>query len=65
LNARLAVHPFVAGDALTLADIAFGVHVHRWFTMTIVRPDSPHLREWYGRLLARPAFRTHCAGPLN
>jgi glutathione S-transferase len=64
LDARLAAHPCVTGDALTLADIAFGVHAHRWFSMPIARPDSPSLRAWYQRLLARPAFQAHCAGPL-
>jgi len=64
LDGRLAAHPYVTGDALTLADIAFGVHVHRWFSMPIARSDSPHLRAWYERLLARPAYKMHCAAPL-
>jgi glutathione S-transferase len=64
LDARLAAHPYVTGESLTLADIAFGVHVHRWFSMPIARSDSPHLRAWYDRLLTRPAYKTHCARPL-
>jgi glutathione S-transferase len=64
LDARLAQHDFVCGDALTLADIAFAVHAHRWFTMAIARPDSPHLHAWYHRLLERAPYQTHVARPL-
>jgi glutathione S-transferase len=64
LDARLAAQPYVTGDALTLADIAFGVHAHRWFAMPIARADSSNLRAWYHRLLARPAYKMHCARPL-
>lgn len=63
LDTRLGSRAFLAGDGLTLADIAFGVHVHRWFVMPIARPDSPHLHAWYERLLARPPYRTHVAVP--
>jgi glutathione S-transferase len=65
LDGRLAAHPYVAGAAFTLADIAIGVHVHRWFNMPIARPDAPHLRAWYDRLLARPPYRTHCAQTIT
>ena len=65
LDARLARRTFVAGDGLTLADIALGVHVHRWFAMPIARPDSPNLHAWHQRLQTRPAFRTHVAQPLS
>jgi glutathione S-transferase len=62
LDARLARHPYVAGDALTLADMTFGPHIHRWFALPVPgRPDQPHLRAWYERLLSRPAFKTHVA----
>ncbi len=64
LDARLASHPYVVGDDITLADMAFGPHVHRWFNMSFERPEAPCLRAWYERLLARPAFKAHCAGPL-
>ena len=63
LDERLGQRPFLCGDALTLADIGFGVHAHRWFVMPIARPDSPHLHAWYQRLLARPPYATHAAQP--
>ncbi len=58
----LALHPYIIGDDITLADFAFGPHVHRWFNLAFERPELPHLQAWYQRLLARPAFKAHCAG---
>ncbi|WP_412026010.1 glutathione S-transferase family protein [Burkholderia cepacia] len=51
LDAVLAGQPFLAGDAITLADIA--------------RPHVPHVEAWYERLKARPAFRTHVMIPFD
>jgi glutathione S-transferase len=59
IAAELAKHPYIAGDHFTLADIPWGVHVHRWFNMEFDRPDVPHLREWYERLKERPGYRQH------
>lgn len=61
LDTELAKHPFVGGDHLTLADLCYGPHVHRWFTFTIERPETPHLRAWYDRLLALPVYAKHIA----
>jgi glutathione S-transferase len=64
LDARLAKHPYVAGDSLTLADITYGPHIHRWFVLPVPgRPEAPHLHAWYQRLLARPPYKAHCANP--
>ena len=65
LDAELAHHPYVAGPDLTLADMALGVHVHRWFSFTVHRPETPRLKAWYERLLSRPAYRIHCAAPMT
>lgn len=64
LDHTLAQRPYVAGDDFTLADIALGVHVHRWFAYPVARPDQPSLRAWYDRLLARPVYRRHVAIPV-
>lgn len=64
VDAKLGDHDFLLGTTPTLADVAFGVHVHRWFAMPIDRPDLPALRAWYDRLLARPPYATNCAQPL-
>lgn len=61
VDARVGTDGFICGAALTLADIAWGCNVHRWFNLDIARPDLPNLRGWYDRLLTRPAYRTHVA----
>jgi glutathione S-transferase len=53
---------FLCGPTLTLADIAFAPHLHRWFHMPIEnRPDVPGLREWYNRMAPQQGFRRHVA----
>ncbi|MBN9564155.1 MAG: glutathione S-transferase family protein [Alphaproteobacteria bacterium] len=64
LEEPLSRHNYIAGDQLSIADIAWGVHVHRWFTMEIDRPPAPQLRAWYDRLLKRPVYKAHIARPL-
>jgi glutathione S-transferase len=65
LEPHLAKHPFITGQHLTLADIAWAVHVHRWFAIPVQRPAMPHLRAWYDRLLQDPIYREHIARPLE
>lgn len=65
LDAMLARNDYVAGPVFTAADIALGVHVHRWFAFDIARPEQPHVRAWYGRLLARPSYARHVAMPMS
>jgi glutathione S-transferase len=57
VDAQLAKTAFVAGAGLTVGDIAFGNAIHRWYAYPIDRPALPHLRAWYDRLCARPAYR--------
>jgi glutathione S-transferase len=62
LNRRLGSQAHVATNEFSLADMTFGVHVHRWLNLEIPgRPDVPNLTAWYQRLLERPAFRQHVA----
>jgi glutathione S-transferase len=65
LDGILSKVPFVAGPVLTLADIALGVHVHRWFSFDLTRPPQPNLRAWYDRLLTRAAYQKHVAQPMT
>ena len=58
-EARLAAHPFLAGDVFTLADIQFGHILYRYFDIAIDRADHPALRRYYERLEDRPAYRDH------
>lgn len=65
LSKPLSEHPYIAGDTLTLADIAWGVHVHRWFNLPFDRHEIAGLRSWYDRLCERPAYAAHVAGPIT
>jgi len=59
LEHALEGRSFIAGDALTLADIALGPTVYRWLHMDIEREDAPNLRGWYERLALRSSFREY------
>lgn len=56
---------FLCGDHVTLADIALGCWVHRWFQLPIERPDLPNLAAYYETLKTRPGFVKHVALPLE
>jgi glutathione S-transferase len=64
VDAEVAKHPYLCGESLTLADIALGPYLHRWFAMPIERAPMPALRAWYDRLMQHPGFQKHLAGPL-
>lgn len=58
--------PYMCGGALTLADVALGPYLHRWFALPIARAELGALRGWYDRLRERHAgFRTHVAVALS
>ena len=59
LDARMEGRTWLGGDALTIGDIAFGPAAHRYFNLPFERPDLPHVRAWYERMLARPAYAQH------
>jgi glutathione S-transferase len=64
IEAQLTERDHVAGP-FSIADMALGGFLHRWFALPIARPDLPRLRGWYERLLARPAYAKHVAVPLS
>lgn len=59
LDGELADRKFVAGDALTVGDIALGPTVYRWLNLEIERPSLPNLEAWHDRLSGLPAYRQH------
>jgi glutathione S-transferase len=66
VEAQLGDSPYLCGNTLTLADIALGPYLHRWFALPIQRAEMPRLRAWYDRLLAQHAgYRTHVAVPMS
>ncbi|WP_043336999.1 glutathione S-transferase family protein [Belnapia moabensis] len=61
VDRQLAGRDYVAGD-FSLADIALGPYLHRWFALPIARAPMPRLEAWYARLRERhPGFATHVA----
>jgi len=65
LDEHLARQPFMAGDALTMADIPIACEVHRWWGLPRPRPAWPHLERWYAQWLALPASRGVLDLPLS
>jgi glutathione S-transferase len=59
LDRQLAARPYLVGDRFSLADIAVGVTLYRYFEMEIERPALSNLQAWHERLRERPAFRDH------
>ena len=65
LDAQLAeTGAFVAGDALTIADCALGMFVHRWFALPLPleRHALPALTAYYDRLKQRAPFQKWIIG---
>ncbi|HWA61082.1 MAG TPA: glutathione S-transferase, partial [Caulobacteraceae bacterium] len=65
LDAQLAGGAYVAGDAMTMADIPIGTQMYRHFEMDIPRPALPNVEAWYERLRARPAYRAQVMRPFD
>lgn len=65
VEARLGANPFVCGSDVTLADIALGIYLHRWFSLPIERKAMPALEAWYARLKVRPGYTKHVALPMS
>ena len=59
VETQLAERAFVTDEALSLADMAIGAHLYRYFELEIERPSLPRLEAWYDRLRTRPAYREH------
>ena len=63
LDAQLAATgAFVTGAALTIADCALGMFVHRWFVLPIERQEFPALAAYYERLKDRAPFQEWIIG---
>ena len=65
LDAHLARQPYMAGNALTMADIPIACEVHRWWGLPQPRPAWPHLERWYAQWLSLPASRGVLDLPLS
>lgn len=56
---QLEKHAFLAGDALTLADIVFGSTLYRYFHLPIQRPNHSAVQAYYERLTKRATYQEH------
>lgn len=64
-DAALASRPYLSGEQFAMGDIPLGCFAYAWFEMPIVRPELPHLEDWYARLSSRPAFQRGVMTPLT
>ena len=65
VDAHLATHAFLAGDAFTFGDIPLGCAIWRWMALPIERPPMPNVQRWYDALTKRPAYRKTVMLPLT
>ncbi len=65
LDERLATQPYVIGDRLSLADIAMGMTLYRWYEMPFDRDRLVSLEAYYARLRQRPAYRKAVCVPFD
>ena len=59
LNQQLNGRSYIVGETLTIADVAVGTLMYRYFNLPITRPVLSNVEAWYGRLTRRPAYQQH------
>ena len=59
LDHVLSVQTYIAGYTLTLADIAIGPMVYRWYKLGLAQMDTANLYRLLQNLEKRPAFARH------
>ena len=65
-DAQLETRRFIEGDDFTIADIALGAYVRRWFGVEGIRkPKLAHLERWFAQFADRPGFRQFIAPPMT
>jgi glutathione S-transferase len=57
LEDQLSENTYVAGEALTLADIPIAPIAHRWFNLEIDRIDAPNIQRWYDSFSGDAGFQ--------
>ncbi|MGJ5179733.1 glutathione S-transferase family protein [Bradyrhizobium oligotrophicum] len=66
LDTHLSTRAYVEAESFTLADIALGCYARRWFGVEgVVKPELPHMMNWYRRISQREGFIHHVAPPLS
>jgi glutathione S-transferase len=64
LDTILTRRPYIAGESLSLADIALGSLMYRYFELDLGKPTAPAVEEWYKRLRARAAYQHNVMTPF-
>ncbi len=59
LDQGLPTSTYLGGERFTVADIALGIFVHRWFALPIRREYFPKVERWYAAICERPGFRKY------
>jgi GST-like protein len=57
INKRLGASTYIAGDAMSIADIAIFPWLRSWKNQGVEMNDFPHLRGWFEEIAARPAVQ--------
>jgi glutathione S-transferase len=65
LDQHLARQTFIAGDALTMADISIACEMHRWWGLPLEHPQHPNLGRWWEAMRSLPASRSVLDLPLS
>lgn len=68
LNRQLSGRAFIVGEQPTIADVAVGALMYRYYRLAIPRPTLANVEAWYERLAARPAYKQHVMidfGPMK
>ncbi|MGN5352749.1 glutathione S-transferase family protein [Ralstonia sp. L16] len=63
INAQLAKGPYFLGERFTAADVLWGAALD-WITMFKLMPETPVVRAYIDRILARPAVKRARAADL-
>jgi glutathione S-transferase len=59
LDAQLGRRSYILGEQLTVADVANGALMYRYFNLDIPRPQLPNVEAWYQRLTQRKPYQEH------
>lgn len=65
LDAHLATRRYLAGEALTMADLPVACEMHRWFGLPLEHAQQPNLARWYESIRNLPAARGALDVPLS
>ena len=65
LDSHLQGQDYIAGEAISIADVPLGALTYRWYGLDVEHPDYQNLRAWYERLCERPAYQEHVMIPIT